>query len=197
MVRVALTTFLKCMLLPTTEKARQYGRYSSPGGYDFYKSLKRGAASVTHGGKLAQDVRDNISLLKNITERDHNLLGFDRLQDWLKKSSGEYFSPDHATVSSPDGRLVIRIEPEIGQKISGSERIISIWNTQKPKISPTVAGIGVYLMSKSLAKKSQTDTQFCILDVRSGKLFGMENIPNDAELLSRTELAIADALLPD
>jgi hypothetical protein len=66
MICKELTTFLKSFASSTHQKARQYGRYDEPGGYDFYHSLKKAALRRTVGGHSLQNAAVPTKALNNL-----------------------------------------------------------------------------------------------------------------------------------
>lgn len=51
MPTVSLNAFLKIVSKGSPQKATEYGRYLTPGGYDFYWMFKDAAHALTVGGK--------------------------------------------------------------------------------------------------------------------------------------------------
>jgi len=197
MPAILLPTFLKFLLQSTPDKARDFRRYGRPGGYDFYHSLKKAAHSMTVRGKGLDRASQEVLARSNDSERAHNIEALQRLAEWLKKRKGEFFEPPQGLYRSPNNVLSIKLHPEFGLAHKDKRMVIALWNTKEPKLTPTAAGIGVYMMRTQMKAGPFTDCTFHVLDLRETRLYGPASIPNQAHSLLAAELMLAEKLLED
>lgn len=197
MPTMLLPTFLKSLLQPTTEKARDYRRYSRPGGYDYYQSLKRAAQTRTVQGRTLELAAAQIATIGNAAERQHNLEALHRLDEWLKRRKGHFFVPPSGLMRSPNKILTVKLSPEFGVELKDKRMAVALWSTKDPKLTPTAAGIGVYMMQSVLKLGPFSDCTFHVLDLRENRLYGAASIPNQAAGMLSAEFILAEALLAD
>jgi hypothetical protein len=197
MPSILLPTFLKFLLQPTPEKARDFRRYSQPGGYDYYHSLKKAAHALTIGQKGLETASSQIHKLSSELERTHNLEALVRLDEWLQKRKGIFFEPPQAVYKSPNKILTVKLQPEFGLVHKNKRLVIALWNTKEPKLTPTAAGIGIYMMQTQMKLGPFSDCAFHVLDLRENRLFGPPSVPNNAPSLLAAEFVLAEKLLED
>jgi hypothetical protein len=78
--QIGLTTFLKLLSKGTPQKAAEYGKYLTPGGYDFYRTLKEAATAHTVGGVSLEDCAAIIKKnARRAPEIEHNIAGITAL----------------------------------------------------------------------------------------------------------------------
>jgi hypothetical protein len=126
MTAILLPTFLKYLLQPTPEKARDFRRYNRPGGYDFYHSLKKAAHSMTVHGKSLEHASLRVLAMSSDSERTHNIEALQRLNEWLKKRRGEFFEPPKGLCRSPNNVLRVRLHPEFGLIYKNQRMVIAL-----------------------------------------------------------------------
>jgi hypothetical protein len=197
MPTILLPTFLKFLLQPTIEKARDFRRYSQPGGYDFYHSLKKAAHSMTVLGKRLDHASLQVLAMSNDWERAHNVEALRRLDGWLKKRKGDFFEPPKGLWRSPNKVLTVTLRPEFGLVHKDKRKVIALWNTKDPQLTPTAAGIGIYMMQTRMKLGAFADCSFHVLDLREGRLYGPASISNHASSVLAAELALAEKLLEE
>jgi hypothetical protein len=166
MPQIALTTFLKLWTHSPTRKESEYRKYLSPGGYDYYWSMKDGAEILTSGGDLEQalSVLDGLS---RESERENNAHGIKTLAQLLAELKGECFKAPRGSVSSPQGHLTIKIEPEFGIELEGSRRrLVALWNAKTPEMSTALAAVGFCLMFDAIVSDEFKDCSCSIYDLR-------------------------------
>jgi hypothetical protein len=195
--RMALTTFLKLIILPTDDKAQELSKYALPGGYDFYWSMKKHVSGVIGGKAELASAVAAINALHNQTEREHNLFGLNGAVAWFAKHGGVPFTPPTVEYKSPGGQFSIKLEPEFAFESVSGRKIVSVWNTQKPELKKKIAGVGVSFMRQHLGLGKYADCTFHILDLRKSKLYGPESIPNNAGQILTADIAAIDAVLKD
>ncbi len=194
MHHIQFTTFLKLLSQTTQEKARSYRRYDEPGGYDFYQSFKRGAEGITIKGEALDRAAHSIEALSNPVERVHNRAALTALVDWLG-ARNTFFEPPRGVYRSPSKALTVSLKPEVCRTHKGRRQVIAVWNTKDVILTPTVAGVGIYMLRSKLARGDYADCTFHVLDLVRGKLYGPASIPNHVDSLLAAEFAVADQLL--
>ena len=75
MPNLSLTSFLKILSKGTPQKVQEYGKYLTPGGYDFYWQLKEAALALTVGGEPFDRCVQSIIKITRDVERKHNFEG--------------------------------------------------------------------------------------------------------------------------
>lgn len=193
MPKTALTTFLRVWNLEPGRKESQYRQFLSPGGYDFYWSLKAGTETLTNGGDLATalSVTDGLS---REPERKHNRYGIKTVAELLAGVEGKCFKAPRGSVSSPLGHLTIKIEPELGIELDGRRRLVTLWNPLTPEMTTALAAVGFSLMFDALVHDEFKDCSCAIYDLRQ-KRWHMADAPS-ATMRSavRRELDWVDSL---
>ncbi len=165
MHKTALTTFLRLWTLKPSQKESQYRNYLSPGGYDFYWSMKTGTKVLVNGGDLATalSVTDGLS---REAERKHNQYGIKTVAELLAGLKGECFEPPRDLVTSPLGHLTIKIELEFGIELDGKRRLVTLWNPLSPEMTTALAAVGFSLMFDALVRDEFKDCSCAIYDLR-------------------------------
>jgi hypothetical protein len=191
--QIALTTFLKLLTKGTPQKASEYSKYLSPGGYDYYWSLKDAASDHTVNGKSIDECEAQIRRsVSRPSELEHNLVGLKSLAKWAAAQKGTFFRPPHTICWSPKKQLGIKLEPEIGLKTADGTRVITLWNTKTSDLSQTMAGAGIYLMKRHLHLDDCLNCEFSILDLRKGRSFVAAELPAHIARMVASEFAWVD-----
>src|SRR5205823_6174458 len=129
MPTVSLNAFLKILSKSSPQKATEYGRYLTPGGYDFYWMLKEAAHALTIGGKELAECSKAISKIDRAVEKKHNLGALTSLDKWLKKHDiKEFFEVPGSNYVSPAGHITVKLEPTFGYVKDGHRHILHAWN---------------------------------------------------------------------
>jgi hypothetical protein len=193
MPQIGLTTFLKLFSKTTPQKMKEYGKYLTPGGYDFYWTLKDSATALTVGGKQFSECEKLILSMKRQSERDNNIAGLKSLSKWLdKQQNATFFEAPKAVCKSPKGHLLIKIEPEFGIKNVSERRLVTVWNAKSPDMSQTISGVGIYLMQQFLHEGEFADCKSAILDLRKNSLFVADVVPANVAMMVASEFAWVD-----
>jgi hypothetical protein len=191
MPTISLTSFLKILTKGTPQKVREYSRYLTPGGYDFYWQLKEAAHALTVGGESYADCAKPME----DSPRDvvHNLECLKSLSKWLDKQKvTEFFSAPAGSCSSPAGFVTIKLEPEFGAVTNDQRRIVQLWNSKGNNLTRTAAGVGIYLLEKHLCVGDFADCKGGILDLRKRELFLADALPANIEAMVTSEFAWLD-----
>jgi hypothetical protein len=191
--QIALTTFLKLLTRGTPEKVGEYSKYLSPGGYDYYWSLKAAASELTINGKPLGECEAQIKgSVRRASELEHNLSGLNSLAKWVAVQKGAFFKPPHAICWSPKKHLGVKLEPEFGLKTSEGSRIITLWNAKTSELSQRVAGVGIYLMKQHLRLDGHPNCEFSIFDLRKQRSFVALEPPTHIASMVASEFAWVD-----
>jgi hypothetical protein len=192
MPNVSLSSFLKILSQGTPQKIREYGKYLTPGGYDFYWQLKDAAFALTVGGKTFDDCVQPINQIKRDVERKHNYEGLKNLRKWISGQSCSFFPAPQGSCSSPKGYLKVKLEPEFGLQEGDKRRLIYIWNCKGTELKPVIAGVGIYMMQKHLAAGDYSDCSCGLLDLRKRRLFVTDSLPPGIPAMVSSEFAWVD-----
>jgi hypothetical protein len=190
---ISLTSFLKILTKGTPQKVQEYGKYLTPGGYDFYWQLKEAAHALTVGGESYSDCAKGIEEINRDVERKHNLDGLKSLSKWLTKNDlAQFFEAPTGVTSSPRGRVSVKLEPEFGTVMNGQRRIIQVWNSKGSNLTRTAAGVGIFLLERHLCVGDFADCKGGILDLRRRELFGADALPATIAAMVASEFAWLD-----
>ena len=194
MPTVSLNAFLKILSKSSPQKAAEYGRYLTPGGYDFYWMLKDAARALTIGAKSLDECSKPILSIDRPVEKKHNLSALKSLGKWLEKEKiTEFFDPPTTNFSSPAQLVKIKLEPAFGCVRENHRMIVHIWNSQTLTLSKNVGSCGVYLMQQHLCIDGFADCIPAILDTRKRDLFSARGVPSMIPAMVASELAWADS----
>jgi len=193
MPNVSLSSFLKILSKGTPQKVQEYGKYLTPGGYDFYWRLKDAARALTVEGKSFAECVKPIEAISRAVEKAHNLEGLKSLQRWLEvAAAATFFRPPAANCSSPEGLMNVKLEPEFGIVIDGHRRLVQIWNSKGGTLNRTIAGAGIYLIQEYLCRAEFGDCEGAVLDLRKRELYLAAAIPPNIPMIVASELAWVD-----
>lgn len=192
MSAIGLTTFLKIISLNTTNsQIAEIDKLFSgtEGGYDYYRELKRVLPKVAKGELTSKDVEEDLKRLSKPHERRDNVAGSKTFEKWWKKADRSYIAPPKPEIFGNEQQTIrIRLRPEIAYEEDGVFHVMQMWNTAKPDLTTTMAGIGVDLMRRRLAKGKFSEAKFEIFDMRKNKIRTEANIPNTSEIILRSEI---------
>jgi hypothetical protein len=193
MPTISLTSFLKILTKGTPQKVREYSKYLTPGGYDFYWRLKEAAHALTVGGDSFTDCAKSIEEINGDVERKHNLDGLKSLSKWINKNKPtEFFVAPTDICSSPGGLVKIKLEPEFGMVMKGQRRLVQVWNSKGSNLTRTAAGVGIFLLQKHLCLGDFAECKGGILDLRRRELFVSDALPSNIAAMVTSELAWLD-----
>ena len=185
------STFLKFLTLDTGDKIRQLEAYSTPGGFDFYRTSRDGVLQYAAHGRGKHKVVQDIA--KNATQNAvaHNIEIFEKVADWLDKHPGKRIAPGRGVWPSPERQFSVHIEPEIGLEQGANTKILAVYPRREPRLNRDKAGAGILLLKK--AYKGTGSEDFGILDAHGAKAYWSPTNVSSA-LLDR-EIATIDAEL--
>ena len=193
MPTLSLNAFLKIVTRTTPQKLSDYGKYQTPGGYDFYWMLRDAAHARTVGGELPAECLQPILDINRDVEKKHNASAFKALDVWLKKENpSAFFESPVGLANSPLGLLSVKLEPAFGYEREGKRRLVHLWSTQSPALPQNVAGCGLYLMKQQLCVGEFADCVPAILNLRKKQLIVADAFHRSTTAMLASEFAFAD-----
>jgi hypothetical protein len=190
---VGMTAFLKILTKGSPQKVKEYSKYLTPGGFDFYYPLKQAAFAATVGGEDSDKVLASIQSISGDVQRKYNAMGFMAMLGWMKKSRpSQYFAAPSTTVSTPRGHLSVKLEPELGAVINGERRLVHVWYSKDLSLSRTAVTVGHRLIQKHLCTGAFEDCKASILDLRKKQLLTVEGDTLVMDLMISGEFAWID-----
>jgi hypothetical protein len=192
---LSFTTFLKFCASTPRGKISAFRTFQTPGGYDFYKVLKKLAAGLAAKQISLAEAKDQIAEIKQLPERKHTLNAIERFHAWLADKHVEFATPPKRTFSSPSGLIKIRLEPELAFKnAEGTISVLYIWNLDRPELSTDLAGQGLRLL---MDKVIGEHFEFGLLDLRKSKVIGDEALSAASDARLQANIAIAEQTWKD
>ncbi len=194
MPRIALTTFLKLWSHNPQRKEAEYRKYLTPGGYDYYWSMKAGVELLTNGSGDLEKALDVPNGLSRASERENNAYGIRTCAELLAAHKEQCFKAPGTSLSSPLKHLAIKIEPEFGIKFEGRRRLVTVWNTKKPEMTRSLAAVGLSLMFDTLVRDEFEDCNCAIYDLRQKRWLIADATTTATSIAIRQELDWVDWL---
>jgi hypothetical protein len=193
MPTVSLNAFLKILSKASPQKTQEYGRYLTPGGYDFYWMLKEAARARTVGKQSFAECSQPILKIDRTVEKKHNLAALKSLDKWLvdEKAAG-FFEVPLVSVKSPGGFLTVKLEPTFGYTLNGKRRLVHTWASQTASLSKHALGCGLYLLKQNVCAGEFSDCTPTILDLGKRHLAIAEAFHPMVGAMAASELAWAD-----
>lgn len=190
---MSLPAFLKILTLGTPQKVKEYGRYLTPGGYDFYMQLKQAAYGITVAGESHTDWFKTIGDIPRDAERKYNVDGTKNLVKWIAKCGPiSYFAAPTKLVSTPGKHLGIKLEPEFGAIIGDTRYLLQVWYSKQTNLSKTAISVGNWLLEKYLCKSEFAECHSANLDLRRKQIMQPEFDPLAMDLMVDSEFAWID-----
>lgn len=196
MPNLSLMSFMNILSKNTTQKMSAYGRYLTPGGFDYYSSLKENAHALTVGHESYDNCAGSIAEINDESRRKYCLEGLKALHKWRQKAAeniGGFFLAPASSCSSPNGFLTVKLEPEFGVIYKGNRLLVQIWTSNTSNLSTQAAGVGAYLLSSHLCQGEFANCKGAVLDLRKKGLFLYDALPPAIPIIVATEFAWADA----
>ncbi len=193
MPNVSLNAFLKIVSKNSPQKTQEYGRYLTPGGYDFYWRLKEAAVAYAVDGKSFEDCMIPLADIAREVEKKHNVSAFKSLDKWMNAEVTDgFFSSPIAACPSPEGFITVKLEPAFGCVRKGKRLLVHLWAAQGISLPRNVAACGLYLMKQHLCVGEYSDCTPAILDLRRPGLIVADALPPQIALMVASEYAWAD-----
>ena len=181
---ISYTTYLKLCLMPSTQaKTGALQRmHSSSSGYDFYKRMKLAAQDVASGATNPNDILEQLSTIKRVSEREHNLFVATRFRDWWLAKAADGCVPHEerprGEFQRPGMPFKVRLKPELRYIDNGVDKVVYLWATAKPQLTKQVAATGISILTEAFASSPYGNCEFEIFDLRKNRMLGSDTITN-------------------
>jgi hypothetical protein len=144
--------------------------FMAPGGYDFYKVLKKLAGRLARGEISWLDAEKEVAKIKQLPERQHTLELLQKFYAWFVAGGFTWADPARGKYTSASGLVKVRAHPEVGFKNSaGGTTSLALWNMARPKLTPSLAADGIQCLINELNLSAGDEAG--ILQVRAKSIF--------------------------
>jgi len=187
---LSFTTFLKFCASTPRGKISLFRTFQTPGGYDFYKVMKRLAAALAAKQMSIAEAKSEIADIKQPNEKKHTLAAIEGFHAWLAGKDLEFVAPPKSAFSTTSGLIKIKLEPELAFKnANGTISVFYIWNLDRPELTTDLAGQGLRLLMNNLVGEH---LKFGLRNLRKSKVLRDEalSVASDARL--QANIAIAE-----
>lgn len=169
-IDLTLQTFMKIAASTTRGKISIIRTFMAPGGYDFYKVLKKVAGRLARGEISWSDAEAEVAKIKRLPERQHTHELLQKFYAWFTAGGFTWANPAKGKYVSASGIVKVRVLPEVGFKnSSGGTTSLALWNMAMPKLTPSLAADGLQCLVNEL--KLGADDEVGILQVRTKNIF--------------------------
>jgi hypothetical protein len=194
-LKITFTTFLKICASTPRGMIRELRTFTSPGGYDFYKVMKRSIVGLASGAVNFTQALHDIEQIVQKPEREHTLEAVHKFQKWLDTQSLTWHAPPRAAYKSKSGLLMVRIEPELAFTDDGGiTSVIHLWNLNKPELKKTLAGEGLQLMMSNVVGAHY---EFGIFDLRKNTILGADVVSSNSLAVLESDLKVIERIWKD
>jgi len=144
--------------------------FMAPGGYDFYKVLKKLAGQLARYEISWIDAEAEVAKIKRLPERQHTLVLLQKFYSWFVAGGFAWADPAKGLHVSVSGLLKVRVRPEIGFKnSSGGTTSLALWTVAAPKLTPSVAADGIQFLVNELLIGANDEA--ALFQVRAQNIF--------------------------
>ncbi|HWY61049.1 MAG TPA: hypothetical protein VNW15_04030 [Rhizomicrobium sp.] len=195
-LEISLSTFLKISASKARGKVSTVATFTTPGGYDFYKVLKKLAARLARNEISLAQAEQEIAKIKRTPERAHTLEAIQQFQSWLLSNGQKWADPPKGKYVSPSGLLKIRLNPEVAfVNANGGKTALSLWNMAKPALTAGLAAEGIQCLVNEFKPKAYDEIG--ILHVRKKLTFDMSLVSAGANARLAYDLGIVEEIWKD
>lgn len=174
---------------------RELRTFTAPGGYDFYKVMKRLVSGLASGAISFAQAQEDIEKIVQKPEREHTRDAVKKFQKWFALQSLTWHAPPRGVYKSKSGLLAVRIEPELAFVGDGGiVSVIHLWNLNKPELKSPLAGEGLQLMMTNVAG---AHFEFGIFDLRKNKILGADVVSANSLVLLENDLKLIEQIWKD
>jgi len=194
-LKITLPTFLKVCARSSRGMLSDLRTFMAPGGYDFYKVMKRLVAGIANGDMTIEQAQAEVAKIIQKPERENTLDAINRFHDWFLKRNLKRATLPKGTFKSKSGLLIVRVEPELA--FIDDEGIVSIlylWNLKKPDLKNDLAGEGVQMMINTMPG---AHFEYGIFDLRTMKIHGTETVSANTNLHLQNDLHLVEEVWRD
>lgn len=144
--------------------------FMAPGGYDFYKVLKKLAGRLARGEISWADAENEVAKIKRQSEREHTADLLKKFYDWFTVGGLVWATPAKGRHVSASGLVQVRVHPEVGFRNSaGGITSLALWNMKAPKLTASLAADGIQCLVNEV--KLGGNDEVGILQVRAKNIF--------------------------
>lgn len=194
-LKITFTTFLKICASTSLGMIRELRTFTSPGGYDFYKVMKRSVVGLASGAISFAQAQEDIEQIVQKPEREHTREAVQKFQKWIQTQSLTWHAPPRAGYKSKSGLLTVKVEPELGFiDDGGTISVVHLWNLYKPELNLSLAGEGLQLMMTNIIGPHY---EFGIFDLRKNKILGADIVSANSLALLERDLKLVEQVWKD
>ena len=175
------TTFLKLLELPENQKRTMLKGFTSPGGYDYWRPLKRFAEDVAKLKITGAQITDNVSGFCKGHQLKYNDEALTKLSRWFEMRKAKVISNpgEHVTKLGNSG-MKVRLAPEVAFEMERVQYVMHIWATNTPSLSDRTLSTGLFFFRDRFIKAGHDGFQYLIYDTVKGRVFGEFDILSNA-----------------
>ena len=167
---ISLSTFLKISASKPRGQITIIRSLLAPGGYDFYKVLKRLAGQIARKEISLAQAELEVAKIKQSPERTHTLELIRKFHSWFSANGQQWSQPPKAKYTSTSGLLKLRLNPEVAfVNSNGGTTALALWNTAAPALGTGVAAEGIQCLVNEI--KPLPADEIGILHVRKRLVF--------------------------
>lgn len=194
---ITFTTFLKLCAATPRGKLGELRKFLKPGGYDFYKVMKKLAGRRARGEIDLAEAQHQISKVKKDAERKHTLEAIKKLDAWLAEQDLAWQAPPRGAFKSASGLVTVRLEPELAfTKRGPATSVLYLWNLDRPDLKNELAGEGLRLLVREL-DHDEHRYQFGIFNLRTKRILTEELIGAASDMQLKLDLMILETIWED
>jgi hypothetical protein len=169
-INLSLQTFMKVAASTTRGKISTIRTFMKPGGYDFYKVMKKLAGKLARGEISWADAEIEIAKIKQLPERQHTYELLKKFHAWFFAGGFVWAAPAKGVFISASKLVEVRAHPEVGfENSSGGTTSLALWNMTKPKLTASLAADGIQCLINELHLGAKDEAG--ILQVRTKGIF--------------------------
>lgn len=184
-IEISLTDFVKFITKSGSPKLTVVKQIKTRGDYspiqDFYKKFREDVINIHKKNKPKKDLKKILNGLtdkKKLNSFPDMIKGYKKF--WGNKKLSWFDPPSKKWIQ---GNLSVRINPELGLEIVGSDFYAIKLYLSSNKLSKSRADLILTLMESELRPELEEDIKVAVLDVKDGKLYTLKDA-TDLSLLS-------------
>ncbi|WP_417558727.1 hypothetical protein [Mesoflavibacter zeaxanthinifaciens] len=182
LIKISLTDFIDFVSKTGSTKLTQVKKVKERKPYhpstDYYKYVREGIIGIHEESGDKSEFDNLIKNTPDIRKKENFEKAIKGYTKFLGKKTVSWVEPPFRHWRS--GNLDVKLNPEVGLKYDGTKHYIKLY-FKSEALSKMKASQILSLMESELRAKVKRDDLFCVLDVRTGKLFCNEK--RDTSLL--------------
>lgn len=171
-IKISLTDFIDFVSKKGSTKLTQVKKVKERKDYhpakDYYKYVREGIISIHEASGDKEEFEALIKNTPDIRKKENFEKAIKGYTKYLGKKPVSWVEPPFRHWNS--GNLDVKLNPEVGLKYDGTKHFIKLY-FKGEALSKTKVSQILSLMESELRVKVKRDDLFCVLDVRTGKLF--------------------------